>query len=74
MAQIKHAVREEQALSVSDFVLRRSFIGLRPDQGLDAIDIIASEMSMLLGWNAVETQIQKENYRAAAASGQLYRS
>ena len=67
LAQIKHAVREEQALSVSDF-------GLRPDQGLDAIDTIASEMSALLGWNAAETQIQKENYRTAAASGQLYRS
>ena len=74
LAQIKHAVREEQALSVSDFVLRRNFIGLRPDQGLDAIDTIASEMSALLGWNAAETQIQKENYRTAAASGQLYRS
>jgi glycerol-3-phosphate dehydrogenase len=73
LAQIKHAVLEEQAVSVSDFMMRRSFIGLRPDQGLDAVDTVAREMGTLLGWNSAETQKQAADYRAAAALGQLYK-
>ena len=60
-------------MSVSDFMLRRSFIGLRPDQGLDAVETVAREMAALLGWSAAETQKQAADYRAAAALGQLYR-
>jgi glycerol-3-phosphate dehydrogenase len=73
LAQIKHAVLEEQALSVSDFMLRRSFIGLRADQGLDAVDAVAREMAPLLGWSAAAMQQQAADYRATAALGQLYR-
>jgi glycerol-3-phosphate dehydrogenase len=73
LAQIKHAVLEEQALSVSDFMLRRSFIGLRPDQGRDAVEKVAAEMKTLLGWNAAETEKHIAGYRARAASGQRFR-
>jgi glycerol-3-phosphate dehydrogenase len=73
LAQIKHAVREEEALSVSDFILRRSLIGLRPDQGLDAVDTVAREMAILLGWNSTEIQKQSADFRSTAALGQLYK-
>jgi glycerol-3-phosphate dehydrogenase len=73
LAQIKHAVREEEALSVSDFILRRSLIGLRPDQGLDAVDTVAREMAVLLGWNSTEIQKQSADFRSTAALGQLYK-
>ena len=73
LAQIKHAVVEEQALSVNDFMLRRSFIGLGQSQGLDAVETVAKEMGKLLGWNDTEIQKQIENFRAAAALGQRYR-
>jgi glycerol-3-phosphate dehydrogenase len=73
LAQIKHAVLEEAALSVNDFMLRRSFIGLGPKQGLDAVETVAREMGKLLGWSDVEIQKQAENYRAAAALGQRFR-
>jgi glycerol-3-phosphate dehydrogenase len=73
LAQVKHAVLEEQALSVSDFMLRRSFIGLRPDQGLDAVETVAREMAALLGWRDAETQKQVVDYRAAAALWQCYK-
>jgi glycerol-3-phosphate dehydrogenase len=73
LAQVRHAVREEQSLSASDFLLRRSFIGLRPDQGLDAIEKVAAEMKILLGWSADETQRQIAGYRARAALGQRYK-
>lgn len=74
LAQIKHAVREEETFSVSDFMLRRSLVGLRPDQGLDAVETVGREMAALLGWSSTETQKQVADYRATAALGQLYRS
>jgi glycerol-3-phosphate dehydrogenase len=73
LAQIKHAVLEETALSVNDFMLRRSFMGLNQSQGLDALETVAREMGALLGWNSVETQKQIGAYRAAAALGQHFR-
>jgi glycerol-3-phosphate dehydrogenase len=73
LAQIKHAVLEEEALSVSDFMLYRSLIGLRPDQGLDAVDTVAREMAALLGWNSVERQKQSTDFRNTMALGQLYK-
>jgi glycerol-3-phosphate dehydrogenase len=72
LAQIEHSVKEEAACTVSDFLLRRSGAGLSPCQGLDAIETIAREMGLLLGWNATEQQRQVESYRAQAALGQRY--
>jgi glycerol-3-phosphate dehydrogenase len=73
LAQIKHAVLEEEALSVSDFMLRRSLTGLRPDQGLDAVDTVAREMAALLGWNSMQVQQQSSDFRSTVALGQLYK-
>jgi glycerol-3-phosphate dehydrogenase len=73
LAQIKHAVLEEQALSVSDFMMRRSFIGLRPDQGRDAVETVAREMAVLLGWSAVETRKQVADFLSTADLGCLYK-
>ncbi len=73
LAQIKHAILEESALNVNDFMLRRSFIGLLQSQGLDAVETIAREMGALLGWSVTEIQQQIGTYRAAAALGQLFR-
>ena len=74
LAQIRHAVREESALSVSDFMLRRSFLGLGHDQGMGAVEKVAGEMGALLGWNAAEIQKQAGDYRTAAATGQYFRN
>ena len=73
LAQIKHAIHEEEALSVSDFMMRRSLIGLRPDQGFDAVDTVAREMAALLGWNSTEIQKQSADFRSTMALGQLYK-
>jgi glycerol-3-phosphate dehydrogenase len=73
LAQVKHAVKEESALTVGDFLLRRSFIGLRPEQGLDAVETIAGEMQVLLGWNDSERSKQVASYRAEAAMGRYFR-
>lgn len=73
LAQIKHAVVEEAALSVSDFMLRRSVIGLGPKQGRDAVAMVAREMGLLLAWSSAEILKQIESYLAAAALGQRFR-
>ena len=73
LVQIKHAIDEEEAMSVSDFMLRRSLIGLRPDQGLDALDTVTNEMAALLNWNDTEKKRQEADYRNKAALGQLYK-
>jgi glycerol-3-phosphate dehydrogenase len=73
LAQIKHAVQEEEALSISDFMLRRSLIGLRPDQGLDAVNAVAREMAGLLSWNSTQVQKQSADFCNTMAHGQLYK-
>ena len=73
LAQVWHAVNEESALTVSDFLLRRSACGLNQCQGLDAVETVATEMGSLLGWSAEERQRQIAEYRNAAALGQHFR-
>jgi len=64
LAQVRHAVEYEGALTVEDFLLRRSALGLGPCLGLDALDRIADEMGSLLHWSQAERQRQIDSYRA----------
>jgi len=74
LAQIEHSVKEESALTVSDFLLRRSAVGLGACQGLDAAETVAQEMGRVLGWSEAEQQRQVEAYLAQAALGQHFRT
>ena len=74
LSQVRHSVEEESALTVSDFLLRRSVVGLGPCQGLDAVETVAQEMGRLLGWNAAEKRRQVDAYRASAALGQRFKA
>ena len=73
LAQVQHAIEEESALTVSDFLLRRSLSGLEHCQGLDAVETVAGEMGRILGWSADEQRGQVEAYKAQAALGQRFR-
>jgi glycerol-3-phosphate dehydrogenase len=73
-AQIIHAVNEEEALTVSDFMLRRSTLGLRPDRGQDAVEVVAREMGRLSGWNEAQRQKQIQDYKAFIDLGQSFRT
>src|SRR4030042_5695411 len=64
LAQVEYSVNEESALTVSDFLLRRSTVGLESCQGLDSVETVAQEMGRLLGWSKAEQQRQGEVYRA----------
>ncbi|MBM4446317.1 MAG: glycerol-3-phosphate dehydrogenase/oxidase [Chloroflexi bacterium] len=74
LAQIEYSVKEESALTVSDFLLRRSAAGLESCQGLDGVETVSKEMGRLLGWSKAEQQRQVEAYRAHAALGQHFRT
>jgi glycerol-3-phosphate dehydrogenase len=74
LAQIKYAVDEEEALTLSDFLLCCTNIGLGQSQGLDTVETVAREMGPLLGWSKTEQQDQIESYRALAALGQRFRT
>ncbi len=72
LAQIRHAVDEEEALTVGDFLLRRSAVGLGQSQGLDAVETVAQEMGLLLGWSNTERQEQIDDYRALVSLGRCF--
>jgi glycerol-3-phosphate dehydrogenase len=71
--QIKHAVMEEEAMTVNDFLLRRSALGLNHNQGQDAVESVAQEMALLLGWNNQEKQKQIREYSDSVAISQNFR-
>jgi glycerol-3-phosphate dehydrogenase len=73
LAQVEHSVKEESALTVADFLLRRTNAGLMSCQGLDAVETVAQEMGRLLKWSQAEQRRQVEDYRARAAQGQHFR-
>ena len=72
-AQIWYAVAEESTFTVSDFIMRRSGLGLAECQGLDAVEIVGREMGRLLGWSPEEQQRQVNEYRNTAALAQKYK-
>ena len=51
-AQVVFSVRHEQCMRVADFMLRRSLLGFRPDQGARAVAAVAEWMARELGWTA----------------------
>ena len=73
VAQIWYAVAEESAFTISDFILRRSGLGLAECQGLDAVEIVGKEMGRLLEWSPEEQQRQVTEYRNTAALAQKYK-
>ena len=73
LAQIWHAVKDESAFTVGDFLLRRSMVGLASCQGLDAVETVAQEMGHLLGWSIDEQRQQVETYRSLIALSQRFR-
>ena len=60
---VERAVKEEQCLHVSDFLLRRSSIGFQADQGLEVAPEVARHMAGLLGWGAATVESELAAYR-----------
>lgn len=62
-AEVRYAVQEEMAQTVTDFFTRRAslFYWLR-DGGLSIVDAVSVEMAQLLGWDANTQTQQIDNY------------
>ncbi|MBN1188140.1 MAG: glycerol-3-phosphate dehydrogenase/oxidase [Dehalococcoidales bacterium] len=72
-AEIKHAVEQEEAMTLNDYLLRRSLSGLGPDQGRGAAEAFAMEMGTWLGWSNTEKQKQIQDYQETLLLGQSFR-
>ena len=64
VAQLHHAVREEMAVSLQDFLLRRTGIGQSPCLGLDCFEAVGRRMGELAGWSPRRLQAELEAYQA----------
>jgi glycerol-3-phosphate dehydrogenase len=62
VAQLHHALREEQAVSLQDVLLRRTGIGQSRCQGLDCAESIAARMAELGGWSRRRLDAELEAY------------
>jgi glycerol-3-phosphate dehydrogenase len=65
LAQIDHAVEEEMAMRLSDFLRRRTGLALsrhRRDPGM--LKAATERMGMLLGWDAKRQQQEVQSYLA----------
>jgi glycerol-3-phosphate dehydrogenase len=61
-------------MTVSDFMLRRSVVGLRGDQGIDAVTTVADEMQRLLHWSSGEKDRQVREHKSVASLAQKFRN
>jgi glycerol-3-phosphate dehydrogenase len=73
LAQVDWAVEHELAATVSDVFMRRTQIFYRDrDQGLSAVDLVASRMAKLLGWDTATAARHAEAYRAEVAASRRW--
>jgi len=61
-AEVLLAVRDEEAVHLSDVVMRRVMIGWEPDLGRSASTAVAEVMADELGWDADRVQAELEEY------------
>lgn len=73
-AQLHFAIEEEQAQTLTDFLLRRTRLGFTRDQGLQALETIATIMGTKLGWNAERKQNEIAHYRNLVDLTQKFRT
>jgi glycerol-3-phosphate dehydrogenase len=65
LAELLHAVREEQALTLGDLLIRRTSLAFEMrDHGRSAARRIASHVARWLGWSAVEMRAAIAEYDA----------
>ena len=68
LAEVPYFIREEMALTLSDVMERRThIIHEAADQGMTTAPQVAALMAEYLGWDAVETARQLEQYRQNVA-------
>jgi len=72
MAEVTHAVKKESALTLADFMLRRSLIGFTQCEGLDCCAKVAKNMGKILRWSTREISSQVRAYKKEIAMRHAY--
>ncbi len=72
MAEIVHAVEKESALTLNDFMIRRSLVAFRKCEGLDCCSKAAKKMGQILGWNSRNVSSQIRAYKNEIAMRHAY--
>jgi glycerol-3-phosphate dehydrogenase len=72
MAEVVHAVGKESALTLNDFMIRRSLIAFRKCEGLDCCSKVARKMGQILRWNSREVSSQISAYKNEIAMRHAY--
>jgi len=73
VAQLHHAVAEEMAVSLQDFLLRRTAIGQSACLGLDCYEAIGGRMGALAAWSSRRLSAELEAYRGAVERSLRFR-
>jgi glycerol-3-phosphate dehydrogenase len=63
MAEVLHAIEKESALTLNDFMIRRSLIAFRECEGLDCCSNVAKKMGQVLHWSGREVSSQIRAYK-----------
>jgi len=74
VAQLHLAVQDEMAVSLQDFLLRRTGIGTSRCQGTDCAEPIGRRMGQLLGWTPRRLEAELDAYRAHVARSQRFKT
>jgi glycerol-3-phosphate dehydrogenase len=62
-AEAARAVEREWCVTLADFLLRRSCLGLRADQALPHLERIAETVGRVCGWDAARREMEVARYR-----------
>jgi glycerol-3-phosphate dehydrogenase len=73
VAQLHHAVSDELAVSLHDFLLRRTGIGQSPCQGLDCAEAIGQRMGAILKWSPRRLDAELEAYHETVERSRRFR-
>jgi glycerol-3-phosphate dehydrogenase len=74
VAQLHLAVQEELAVSLQDFLLRRTGLGTSRCQGLDCAEAIATRMARLSGWSPRRLTAELDAYHAHVARSHRFKT
>ncbi|MBT9583279.1 glycerol-3-phosphate dehydrogenase/oxidase [bacterium] len=61
-AEVVWSCQREEVTHLEDFMLRRSLIGWRPGQGVEAIDPVLRWMAPAKGWDAAKAGAERDRY------------
>jgi glycerol-3-phosphate dehydrogenase len=72
LAEVRYAIQEEMALTITDFFARRASVFYwAEDGGLSVADVVADEMARLLGWSVEQRGEQLTAYREWVAANRF---